>query len=176
MCEREHNGQLLGVGSTIVCAVDIDDDRSRRPLSVGADLAERLGRPLVVAYVELSAPVPPGGPDLASGAVVGAPGPVLPHPYPVGADDAQSDELRDDARRGVEQLLEQWGFSDVEIEVALDATAADGLRRIAADRDAELLVVGSRRRGAVSAVLLGSTSHALAGDAPCPVVVVPVSD
>ncbi len=176
MCEHEHNGHSFGVGSTIVCAVDSDDDRSRRPLSVAADLAERLGRPLVVAYVSLSAPVAPGGPDLGSGAILGAPGPAVPYPYPVAPDEAQFEKLRDDARRRIEQLLAQWRVTGAEVEVTLDATVADGLRRIAADREAELLVVGSRGRGTVRAALLGSTSHALAGEAPCPVVVVPVSD
>jgi nucleotide-binding universal stress UspA family protein len=38
---------------------------------------------------------------------------------------------------------------------------------------AALGVVGSRGRGPVRAAILGSVSHALAGHAPCPVVVVP---
>ena len=164
------------MGSTIVCAVDTDDDRSHRPLRVAADLAQRLGRPLVVAYVALSAPVPPGGPDFGTGAVLGAPGPALPDPHPVPPDEGELDRFLVDARGALEQLLEQWGVTDAQVDVVLDATAADGLRRIAADRDAELLVVGSRGRGTVRAALLGSTSHALAGEAPCPVLVVPVSD
>lgn len=163
------------MASTIVCAVDTDDDESRRPPEVGADLAERLGRPLVVAYVVLSAAVPPGGPDLGSGAVVGAPGPALPYPYPLTSDQADFDQLRDDERGRLGQLLANCRVTAAETEVTLDVTAADGLRRIAADRDAELLVVGSRGRGTVRAALLGSTSHSLAGEAPCPVVVVPVS-
>lgn len=163
------------MGSTIVCAVDTDDDRSRRSLSVAADLAARLGRPLVVAYVALSTPVPPGGPDVGTAAVLGAPGAALPYPHPV-PDEAQPETLRNDARRRLQQRLAQWGLHDAEVEVELDVTAADGLRRIAADRDAELLVMGSRGRGPLRAALLGSTSHALAGEAPCPVVVVPVSD
>lgn len=164
------------MGSTIVCAVDTDDDRSQRPLGVAADLARRLGRTLVVAYVALSTPVPPGSPDFGTGAVLGAPGPALPYPHPVPPDEAELARFRDDVRGRLEQLLEQWGVTGAQIEVALDATAADGLRRIATDRDAELLVVGSRGRGTVRAALLGSTSHALAGEAPCPVLVVPVSD
>ena len=163
------------MASTIVCAVDADDDQSRRPLEVGADLAERLGRPLVVAYVLLSTPVAPVGADPGSGPML-APGPALPYPYPVAPEEAELDELRDDARRRVEELLAQWGVTDADVEVTMDATVADGLRRIAANRDTELLVVGSRGRGTVRAALLGSTSHALAGEAPCPVVVVPVYD
>lgn len=43
----------------------------------------------------------------------------------------------------------------------------------AAAEDLDLLVLGSRGYGPVGAVLLGSVSHALLGDAPCPVVVLP---
>ncbi len=158
------------MGSTIVCAVDSDDDGSRRPLSVGADLAERLGRPLVVAYVAPAGAFSAAG----SGGALIAPAPA-PYPY-LPPEPAELDELRDESRRRVEQLLAQWGVDDAQVEVVLDASVADGLRRIAADRDAELLVVGSRGRGTIRAALLGSTSHALAGEAPCPVVVVPTSD
>ncbi len=164
------------MGSTIVCALDSEDEGARQPLSVGADLARRLGLPLVVAYVAPSGRFVAGGPpDLGEAAVV-APAPGLPYPYPIVPDAAELDMIREEARRRIEQLLAQWGTDDAQVEVALDATIADGLRRIAVDRDAELLVVGSRGRGTVRAALLGSTSHALVADAPCPVVVVPPSD
>lgn len=163
------------MGSTIVCAVDSEDARSRRPLEVGADLAERLGRPLVVAYVAPPGFLFAGSPAPGAGDVVVGPGPTVPYPYPV-QPAAELDEVRDEARGRVERLLAQWGVTDAEVEVAVAETIVDGLRRIAVDRDAELLVVGSRGHGSLRAALLGSTSHALAGDAPCPVVVVPASD
>ncbi len=160
---------------TLVCAVDCDDDQ-RGPLTIGADLAKRLGLPLVVAHVAPLGHLAAGGSVAGDEAVVLAPAPGLPYPYPIAPDAAELDKLRDDARRRVEQLLAQWGVSDAQVEVALAGTIADGLRQIAADRDAELLVVGSRGRGTVRAALLGSTAHALVADAPCPVVVVPASD
>jgi nucleotide-binding universal stress UspA family protein len=46
------------------------------------------------------------------------------------------------------------------------------LLEIAAHEDAELLVVGSRGRGAFSSALLGSVSRAIARRAPCPVMIV----
>jgi nucleotide-binding universal stress UspA family protein len=46
------------------------------------------------------------------------------------------------------------------------------LLEIADDEDAELLVVGSRGRGAFSSALLGSVSRAIARRAPCPVMIV----
>ncbi len=162
------------MGSAIVCAVDIDDGEPPRALTVSADLAKRLDLPLVVAYV---APlVGPSATDpLAGGeAVIGAPGPAIP--YPVAVPKTELAEVRDEARRRVEQLLAQWHVEDAQIAVALDATVADGLRRSATDHDAELLVIGSRGRGTLRAALLGSTSHSLVADAPCPVVVVQQTD
>ena len=143
---------------------------------IAADLAERLGLPLVVAYVARAGEFSAG--DLAGGgeAVPFVPAAPLPYPYPVAPDAAQRDEVRDEARRRVSELLVRWGFDDAQVEVALDATVADGLRRIAADRDAEVLVVGSHEHGSVRAALLGSTTHALVADAPCPVLVVPAAD
>jgi nucleotide-binding universal stress UspA family protein len=41
-------------------------------------------------------------------------------------------------------------------------------------RDAELLVVGSRGRGAAGSLLLGSVSQSVAHHAPCPLVIVPL--
>jgi nucleotide-binding universal stress UspA family protein len=43
----------------------------------------------------------------------------------------------------------------------------------AADPDTVLLVVGSRRRGRLARLMLGSTSQACVQHCPCPVVVVP---
>ncbi|MDP1850502.1 MAG: universal stress protein [Solirubrobacteraceae bacterium] len=163
------------MGSTIVCAFDLAEDASPRPLDVGLDLAERLGRPLVVAHVAAPDFAAAGAPPPSTQDVVVGPAPSVPYPYPHLAT-AELEAMRDEARRCVERLLARRGMDTARVEVALDVSVADGLRRIAADNDAELLIVGSRGRGAVRAALLGSTSHALAGDAPCPVVVVPASD
>lgn len=51
--------------------------------------------------------------------------------------------------------------------------AARGLRDVASNVDAALLVVGSAHRGAVGRVLAGSVGEALLGDAPCPVAIAP---
>ena len=163
------------MASTIVCALDLAEDASARPLEVAIDLAERLGRPLVVAHVAAPGFAAAGAPPPATQDVVVGPAPSVPYPYPhVAAGELEA--MRDEARRRVERRLAQQGIDDARVQVALDASVAEGLRRIAGDNDAELMVVGSRGRGTVRAALLGSTSHALAGDAPCPVVVVPASD
>lgn len=163
------------MGAAIVCAVDIGESGATGPLGVGADLAERLGLPLVVASILQPGPFPSGAPAVGATDVIVAPAPALAYQHPVTPEAEQLDEARGEARRRVEQLLAQSGVADAQVEVAVDASVPAGLRRIAAERDAELLVVGSRGRGTVKAALLGSTSHALVADAPCPVVVVPSS-
>ena len=50
---------------------------------------------------------------------------------------------------------------------------AERLADLADEEDAELIVVGSRGRGAFTAAFLGSVSNSLIGVARCPVVVVP---
>ncbi len=97
------------------------------------------------------------GPSAATQDVVVGPAPSVPYPYPhVAAGELEA--MRDEARRRVERRLAQRGIDDAQVHVALDASVAEGLRRIAGDNDAELMVVGSRGRGTVRAALLGSTS------------------
>ncbi|MFP5363205.1 MAG: universal stress protein [Thermoleophilia bacterium] len=166
------------VAPTVMCAVDVDGDGdvedagTCRALRVAADLATRLQRRLVAAHIAPPGPFPSGGPAINSGdGVIVAPAPALPNQYPVMPEAGELDEARDEARRRIERLLTACGIDDAQIVVALDDDVAAGLRRVAAEHGAELLVVGSRGRGTVRAALLGSTSHALVSDAPCPVVV-----
>ena len=56
--------------------------------------------------------------------------------------------------------------------VADDVTVADTLVRMAREQDAPVLVIGAHNHGALSEVLLGSTSRDVLRHAPCPVVVV----
>ncbi|MBA2665246.1 MAG: universal stress protein [Bradymonadaceae bacterium] len=57
------------------------------------------------------------------------------------------------------------------LEVAL-GDPAQKIVEIAAARGIDLIVIGSRGLGPVSAVLLGSVSHRVAHDAGCPVMIV----
>jgi nucleotide-binding universal stress UspA family protein len=50
---------------------------------------------------------------------------------------------------------------------------AEQLAEIADEEGAELIVVGSRGRGAFKAAFLGSVSNGLVGIARCPVLIVP---
>lgn len=56
--------------------------------------------------------------------------------------------------------------------VMAQAGSAEALAEVAADEAAELMVVGSRGRGALAAALLGSVSRALVRTTPCPLAIV----
>ncbi len=71
-----------------------------------------------------------------------------------------------------QRTIEEEGLVDAELRVAF-GLPAEGLADIADDVQAELMVVGSRGRGAFKAAFLGSVSGDLIGVARCPVLVVP---
>src|SRR5918992_20009 len=64
------------------------------------------------------------------------------------------------------------GANDTSVRL-VEGAPADQLIEVADQEDAELLVVGSRGRGALSSAVLGGVSRKGARDARCPVVVVP---
>ena len=80
--------------------------------------------------------------------------------------------LRDELRTSLVDLavpLRQLGAAiDVEVRAG---RPADTLIDVAREREADLLVVGNRGRGATRSALLGSVSAHLVDHAPCPVLV-----
>lgn len=72
----------------------------------------------------------------------------------------------------LEQILSEEGLEDAEPRVVFGFPAAR-LADLADEERAELIVVGSRGRGAFKAALLGSVSTDLIGVARRPVLVVP---
>ncbi|MET8091764.1 universal stress protein [Micromonospora sp. NPDC005220] len=78
-----------------------------------------------------------------------------------------------DERAAVEQTLETWRrtFPDLAVSVDLVPTSPAAML-IEASRDAQLIVVGSRGRGGLAGMLLGSVSQQLIQHAACPVAVV----
>jgi nucleotide-binding universal stress UspA family protein len=75
------------------------------------------------------------------------------------------------ARQGA-GLAMSMGLEAESLVVADEETVADTLIRIARERNAPALVVGAHRHGALSEVLLGSTSRDVVRHASCPAVVV----
>jgi nucleotide-binding universal stress UspA family protein len=85
------------------------------------------------------------------------------------------DEQESHGRATLDALLLEAGNAlldrDFDLELA-DGPAAQAIARIAADRHADEIVIGSRGFGKVRATL-GSVSHALLHEADRPVVVIP---
>ena len=79
-----------------------------------------------------------------------------------------------DADRLAASIRTRMSGTDRAPDVRLaEGPAAQAIMKTADREDAELLVIGSRGRGALRSVVLGSVSRELAARARCPVVVVP---
>ena len=137
----------------IVCGVDGSAD-SQAALRVATRLAEQLEARLVVAHVVQPEQLRPVG---------GGSTPMLMPAAKLGIE--AGEQL-------LEQILETHELPDAERRVGA-GVPADRLADLADEEDAELIVVGSRGRGAFRAAFLGSVSNDLIGVARCPVLVVP---
>ena len=141
----------------LICGVD-GSDTARRAAATALRLADRLGDRLVLVHVI------PARPAMAPATVpIGA--------HPVGLADMHE----------VNRIEAETGFASVETDVAPASAdrviehgdAASRLSAVASEKDARLIIVGTRGRGIASAALLGSVSAELSGRAARPVVVVP---
>jgi len=138
---------------SIVCGVDGSRD-ARVALRLSAQLSEQLRVRLVVAHVVQPPAVAPGlGPTARQLGDV-----------PVDALFAAGEAL-------VDRVLEEEDLAGADRRVVL-GFPADRLADIADEEAAELIVVGSRGRGAFKAAFLGSVSADVIGVARCPVLVV----
>lgn len=87
-------------------------------------------------------------------------------------------ELTEAERRRVKELLATIAATACAANLSCSSVLADGLTtvdeicRIASERDAQLIVVGSHGWGATRRFLSGSVSTGLVHSAPCPVLVV----
>jgi nucleotide-binding universal stress UspA family protein len=137
----------------IVASVDLGDEADEA-VSFAAQLAQRLQRPLLLAHVA-------SGPE-----DYGA------HYIP----QASLDRMTREHQRDGEDALEQWatthGYGDAE-RVVVQGGVVDQLVDLAVQRNACMLVAGSRLLSTLERVLLTSVGSELAATAPCPVAIAP---
>jgi nucleotide-binding universal stress UspA family protein len=135
---------------TIVCAVD--ERMSGEVAATVGELAAALDAQVVLVHVQPDPPLLPGSVD-------------------------ERERARHRViRRGMAILSDAADVVPAELDVALRAEVgliAEMVSQVAEEENAALLVAGCRRRGALASTILGSVSHDLAREAPCPVVIVP---
>jgi nucleotide-binding universal stress UspA family protein len=154
-----HDREEKDMSASIVCGVD-GSPEAQAALDVAASLAAQLGLRLVVAhvaepdYIPYAAAAPFGG-SAGRQAVL------------------EQAELQEEvAERVLDEAVRAAGLVAVGRRAAV-GLPAERLADIADEEDAELLVVGSRGRGAFKSAFLGSVSNSLVGVARCPVLIVP---
>jgi nucleotide-binding universal stress UspA family protein len=143
--------EAMNMDRSIVCGLD-GSQESRPVARLAAELADELHLELVLAHVVDDPPTFPYG-------------------------DMRRRELQrhEGFRQGfamLERLAAALPGEPPELCVLL-GDVVESLRGMSTDEKTELLVVGSRGRGPLAATVLGSVSGALAGEADCPVMVVP---
>ena len=137
------------MASTIVLGYD-GSDCAKAALQAAVDSAKAFGDRIVVAF----------------GAGV----------YPIGED---SDHMRLVRKMGADWAAEALGaihgagVTDAETTV-VDARPAEALLRVAADRSARMIVVGTHGEHPLTGAVLGSVPHKLLHLSDVPVLVVPV--
>ena len=150
-----------GVPGTIVVGID-GTDHAAAALRWAAEEAAIRSAALVAVHAWSFVPV-------ATPADAG----LVPMPW------TESVEVRDASREAAErvaagQVREVLGEDNAAIVKVEEGGPVAVL--VAAAADADLLVVGNQGRGNLASALLGSTSAEVADSAPCPVVIVRVTD
>jgi nucleotide-binding universal stress UspA family protein len=122
---------------------------AKAALRVGMDLARAYGEQVVIAFAYELNPV--------AGEI---------HDYHTA--------LRELAQKRLTEALAAVGEAHEQVEaVIVEREPAHGLVELADERDARLIVVGTRGHGLIKGVLLGSTPHKLLALSDRPVLVVP---
>lgn len=129
---------------------------SEAPTRVAANLARLLNDRIVVVYVAV---------ELGTATMV-ASGAALD-------EESLRQSMVDKVVAEVKEFV-QGLAPDVEVEVVVaEGDVAEVIAKVARERNADYLVVGTRGRGALSRLVLGDTTHDILKRTPCPVVVVP---
>lgn len=145
--------------SNILVPVD-GSDHAKRALAEAADLARGSGAGLTVMTV-----APDPSVWMLSGAGWGVP--------------VDFEQIREDTEKEYGKLLEDAAGSveDVRPAVVLaQGRPADAIVAQAREHGHDLIVMGSRGRGSVKSLLLGSVSHEVLQTSPCAVLVVHARD
>jgi universal stress protein A len=98
---------------------------------------------------------------------------LLPGPEASAASAELDRSIRESARTALEELAER--VRSVSLEVAVEVghgAPTEVITRIARERGANLIVMGTRGRSGLSHVLLGSVAERTVRTAPCPVLTV----
>jgi nucleotide-binding universal stress UspA family protein len=137
------------VFNTIICATD-GSASAEKALPVATSLAKAMGGRLVLAHVNEVT---------VSGAGV-----------PIGTGDK---ELQDALGEHVRKAEHEGVPVEFRSAKAAAGDAASAIVRIAEDVEADLIVAGSRGRGPIAGLILGSVALRLLQSASCPVLIVP---
>jgi nucleotide-binding universal stress UspA family protein len=140
------------VRGTLVCGVN-DSDDGRRALEMAVDLSERLGLRLVLAHI--------------SDGIA-----------PVASDDDGEESVstkanREGAARLLARLAAEYGVAHRAERRSGSGDAAALIGRIAAEEEADLIVVGARLRGWLRRGLESRLADQLASETPVPVLIAP---
>jgi nucleotide-binding universal stress UspA family protein len=135
---------------TVIWATD-GSPMADRALPAAKELASHAGSKLVVLHVR----------ELLVGRAGG---------YPVYADE---DETVERIKKQAEELRDQGFTITLKLVTALDPNPAHALAESITDLGGDIVVVGTRGRGPVAGLFLGSVTQRLLHVAPCPVLAVP---
>lgn len=142
---------------TIVVGLDFSET-SLEALDLAKDLAERLDARLVVVHAVMVHVAAPALPATYAGEDLNA---LFTH-----ADEA--------ARRRVESILAQEGLAGRVVAEVRPGDAVTTLLDVAAEQDADLIVVGTHGRRGVARLMLGSVAENVVRSAGRPVLAVPL--
>lgn len=91
-------------------------------------------------------------------------------------DQALTQQARAAALKEVDEAIDQLGEPAPPQVSILAVTGSPAQELLTAARDADLLVVGSRRAGGFARLVMGSISSQVAHHARCPVAIIPAGD